>query len=109
METLDKLATTSNTTVDHASNSAHKAIDKVSEAARPTVARIAAGAHQAVDSLAGVATKAVDTFGTKGGQLKDVQARVSESCRAHVRDKPLRSLGYAVAAGFALSWLFNRR
>jgi len=116
MQTVRKAITTSNNmadaaadTVDHAMSSAHKAIDQVSDAARPVVDRIATGAHQAVDKLAGAATKAADTFDNKGDQLKEMLARLSESCSAHVRDKPLRSLGYAVAAGFLLSWLIKQR
>jgi len=116
METIDKSVSSSNNraaaaggAMDQATGSAHKMVDQVSEAVRPAVDRIAAGAHQTVDKFADAATRAVDTFDTKSGQLKEMQPRVSESCRVHVRDKPLRSVGYAVAAGFLLSWLIKGR
>lgn len=116
METFDKAPSVSNSmtdsvasTVDNAMSSAHKAIDKVSDAARPVADRITTGAHQAVDKLAGAATKAADTFENNGDQLKEMLANLSNSCSAHVRDKPLRTLGYAVTAGFLLSWLIKRR
>ena len=96
-------------TVDQATGSAHRVIDKASDAARPAVDNIAAGAHQAVDKLAGAATQAAGTLEAKGEQLWDAQARFSETCRDYVREKPITSLGIAVAAGFLLSWVLSRR
>jgi ElaB/YqjD/DUF883 family membrane-anchored ribosome-binding protein len=96
-------------TVDHATSSAHRAIDKATDAARPTVDKVATGAHNLVDKLAGVATTAADKLDTKSVQLKDAQARLTESCRDYVRENPLASLGIAVAAGFLLSRLLNSR
>lgn len=95
--------------VDQATSSVHKAIDKASDAARPAVDRVAAGAHQAVDKLAGAATQAAETLQVKRAQLTDAQSRFAESVRAQVREKPIASLGIAVAGGFLLSWLLIRR
>ena len=94
-------------TVDHATNTAHRAIDKASEAARPVVEQVTAGAHQTVDRLAGTATHVAETLDAKSGQLRDAQARFSESCRTHVRDNPMTALGIAVAAGLVLSRLLG--
>jgi len=96
-------------TVDQATSGAHRVIEKASEAARPAIDRVAAGAHQAVDKLAGAATQAAETLDVKGGQLMDAQWRFTESCRAQVGNKPITSLGIAVAGGFLLSWLLTRR
>lgn len=96
-------------TVDQATGAAHKVIDKASGAALPAVERVAAGAHQAVDHLVSAATRATDTFDEKGGQLRDARSRFTESCRVHVREQPITSLGIAVAAGFLLSVLLRRR
>jgi ElaB/YqjD/DUF883 family membrane-anchored ribosome-binding protein len=96
-------------TVDQAASGAHRVIEKVSDAARPAIDRVAAGAHQAVDKLAGAATQAAETLDVKGGQVMDAQSRFAERCRAQVRDKPITSLGIAVAGGFLLSWLLTRR
>ncbi len=96
-------------TVDHASTSAHKAIDRASDATRPAVDQVASSAHHAVDRIAGAASQAAQTLDTKGGQLRDAQAQFTESCRGYVRDKPITSLGIAVAAGFLISWMLSRR
>lgn len=96
-------------TVDQASSTAHRAIDRASDAARPAVDRVTAGAHQVVDKLADAASSASQMLDTRSAQLKDAQQRLTESCRTYVREKPMTSLGYAVAAGFVLSWLLSRR
>jgi ElaB/YqjD/DUF883 family membrane-anchored ribosome-binding protein len=96
-------------TVNQATSSVHKAIDKASDAARPAVDRVAIGAHQAVDKFAGAATQAADKLDVKGRQFRDAQSRLAENCRVHVRERPIASLGIAVAAGFLLSVLLRRR
>lgn len=96
-------------TVDNATGGAHKAIDKASDAARPAIDSLAAGAHKAVDRFAGAANQAADTLDLKGGQVRDAQSRFTENCRVQVREKPITSIGVAVAAGFLLSWLLSRR
>jgi len=95
--------------VSQASSGAHEAIDKATSAARPTVDRIALSAHHAVDKLADVATHAAETLGIKGEQLKNAQQRIVEDCRSYVKEKPLTSLGIAVAAGYLLSRLLGSR
>ena len=61
-----------------------------------------------LDKLAGAASRAAETLDDKGSQLRDAKSRVSESCRAYILDKPLTSLGIALAGGFLLSWLIRR-
>lgn len=95
--------------VAQASSGAHEAIDKATSAARPAVDRIALSAHQAVDKIADVATHAAETLGIKGEQLKNAQQRLVEDCRSYVKEKPLTSLGIAVAAGYLLSRLLGSR
>jgi ElaB/YqjD/DUF883 family membrane-anchored ribosome-binding protein len=114
METTERIApavteATLTRNIDQAAAGTHEAIHKVSEAARPAIGHITAGAHQAVDRIADVATHAAETLGVKGGQLKDVQARLLDDCSAYVRDHPLASLGIAAAAGFLLSRLTSSR
>ncbi len=95
--------------VDNASTSAHKAIDKVSEAVQPAVERNATGAHQVVDKIAGAATKVTESLDNGTAQVKNMATRLCDCCSTSVREKPLRTLGYAVAAGFVLSWLTKKR
>jgi hypothetical protein len=73
------------------------------------VERLTQGAHQAVDRFAGAAGQIADTLAVNSEQLKGLPARVGGACRAQVRDHPLATLGLAVAAGFALSWLMRAR
>lgn len=96
-------------TVDHASHSAHKAIDLASSATRPAVDGLASGAHRAVDSLAGSATHVAESLEVKGDELQALQGRLAESCRIHLREHPIASLGMAVAAGYMLNWWLTQR
>lgn len=96
-------------TVDHASGNAHRAIDKASDAARPAVDQLASGAHHTVDRLAGAASYAAASLDARGDQLKNAQTRLIESCRTQLRDKPVATLGIAIAAGFLLSWVLRQR
>lgn len=96
-------------TVDSATSNVHEAIDKARDIAMPGVEQLASGAHQATDRLAGSASQFARTLDTRSGQLMDAQTRLTESCCQHVREKPIKSLGIAVAAGFLLGWLAGRR
>ena len=95
--------------VGDASGSAHRAIDKAAGAAVPAVENIAAGAHSTVDRLTSAATHTADRIDLTGGQLRDAQSRFMQTMRLQLRDQPLATLGVAVAAGFALSFLLRRR
>lgn len=95
--------------VDGASKGAHDAIDSATGAVRPMVDQLAAGAHHTVDRMANAAQGAANTLDVKGEQLHDVQARVSASVRQYVHDKPLTSLGIALASGFLLNWVLRHR
>jgi ElaB/YqjD/DUF883 family membrane-anchored ribosome-binding protein len=95
--------------VAQASGSAHHAIDRAADAARPAVDQIASGAHAAVDSLAGAAISAADGIAQRSDQMHGFQQQLTASCRGYMRDQPLASLGLAVAAGFALSWVIRQR
>lgn len=105
----NELSSATARTVDQASSSMHRAIDSASAMARPAVDNLAASAHSAVDKMASAATRAAESFDEKGGQLRDAQAQFTEACRCHVREKPMTSVGIALAAGFALSWLLRSR
>ena len=96
-------------TVENATSNMHGAINKASDAARPAVDHLASGAHHAMDSLARAATQAARTLDTRSGQLMDAQSRLVENCSDMVREKPIRTLGIAVAVGFVLSWLLRQR
>jgi ElaB/YqjD/DUF883 family membrane-anchored ribosome-binding protein len=95
-------------TVDDASRSAHRVIDQAINAAHPAVENLGAGAHHTVDRLTAAATHTAEQIDRTGGQLRDAGSRMSNSVRTQLREQPIASLGIAVAAGFALSWLLRR-
>jgi len=95
-------------TVDQAAQGMHSAINTASHDVAPVVEQLVAGAHQATDKRSGAAIHAAETITQKGRQARDVEARFAESCRTHVRDNPVASLGITVAAGFAMSWWLRR-
>lgn len=95
--------------VGEASDSAHRAIDKAADAALPAVETIAAGAHSTVDRLASSASHTAERIDFAGAQLRDTGLRLTQAMRTQYREQPLATIGIAVAAGFALSWLLRRR
>jgi ElaB/YqjD/DUF883 family membrane-anchored ribosome-binding protein len=95
--------------VGEASGSAHRAIDQAVDAALPAVENIAAGAHSTVDRLASAASHTADRIDLAGGQLRDTGLRLTQAVRTQYREQPLATIGIAVAAGFALSFLLRRR
>lgn len=94
--------------VDTASDSIHKAIDSASGAATPALEQVTAGAHSAVDQMAGGAQHAADAVANGSAKLSELKQQFSERCRCQVREKPLLSLGMAIAGGVLLSWWFSR-
>lgn len=100
---------TTSRTVDSASNTLHKAIDSASAAARPAVDHMTSGAHNAVDKMAHAANRTAETIEEKTTQMREAQARITETCRSQVREKPMTAIGIAVAAGFLVSWLLSSR
>jgi ElaB/YqjD/DUF883 family membrane-anchored ribosome-binding protein len=73
-----------------------------------TIQRAKSSAHDAVDRIADSATQAAAKFGAKADQMKEWQQTLLDSCSQYVREKPLQSLGIAVASGFVLSRLLFR-
>jgi len=76
---------------------------------RLTGENIRTSANQAADKVISGATKAAETLCEQGRKLKDGKTRLGESCRTHMREKPLSSLGIAVAAGVVLALIFKRK
>ena len=94
--------------VDIATHSVHEALDRVSEAARPPIDHLSDGVHHAMDRLAEAASQAADAIDAKGRALKSSQHHFSVSCNRYIREKPLTSLGVALATGFLVSWLLRK-
>jgi len=95
-------------TVDNASGQLHRAIDKATDAARPAVDQVAGGAHHAVEKVASAANHAVASVQATGTQIRNAQVHAFDAARNQLRDRPLTTLGIAVAAGFLLNWAMRR-
>ena len=97
----------------HIDSAAHKAYAASADTLRPVVDQLLAGMHQAVERLADVAaqavTKTVEGAELSGEYLKDTQDKALRGARGYVREKPLTSIGIAVASGFLLSWALRQR
>ncbi|MDP1930149.1 MAG: hypothetical protein Q8L60_01680 [Gammaproteobacteria bacterium] len=94
--------------VDSATNTVHRVIDTASDKTHPAVDSVASGAHSATDTIAGAATSAAAAIDKKSDQLMDAQARLFESCRDYVQEKPMTALSIAVATGYVLNWLLRK-
>ena len=84
--------------IDRTARSAHDMVDRTAEKARPTVEHMRSSFNSASAAL----HSSVEEF-------DEYQQRWLASCRGHVRDYPLVSLGIAAAAGMVLSRLLSSR
>ena len=109
MSGINDMSDTLSRKVDDASDSVQQAIASASGAIRPATEHFAAGVHHAIDSMTKAANEALATLEHKGGQIKDMESHLVDSCGNYVRQKPITSLGIAVATGFLLSWLVRSR
>lgn len=107
-QAVDSMKNAARSVQDNASI-VHDKIDAAGEAARPAVDRLLTGAHQAVDKLSGFASVAADTVSEKTVQLKDAHAKMMETGRIQVREKPALAVGIAVAAGYILGRMMRSR
>lgn len=70
--------------------------------------RVASMAHQAVDKAAGAAAPTADWLTEQGRSLNATQKKlVGDTCE-YISGNPLKSVGFAVAAGFLFSRIFLR-
>jgi ElaB/YqjD/DUF883 family membrane-anchored ribosome-binding protein len=73
-----------------------------------SIERAKTSVHDAVDRIADSATQAAQKLGARADQMKEWQQTLIENCSEYVREKPLQSLGIAVASGFILSRILFR-
>ena len=94
--------------VERKANQAHQVVDDVAQKAAdkvaPAIDRVAQAAHQTVDKVAGAAVPAAEWVMQSADQLKQQQEELVDSCRGYVRERPLLTVGIALAAGY----LFGR-
>jgi len=106
----ESLAPAAGTTLDNLKSGiertavgAHGAIRNATDAVHPAVDHLAASSHIAVDKASDMASQAATAVGVKGEELKNAQARLTETASKYVREHPLMVLGVAVAVGFTAS------
>ncbi|HEX5056661.1 MAG TPA: hypothetical protein VFX02_09200 [Gammaproteobacteria bacterium] len=73
-----------------------------------SIERAKSSVHDAVDRIADSATQAAQKLGARADQMKEWQQTLIDNCSQYVREKPLQSLGIAVASGFVLSRILFR-
>lgn len=93
----DSPASATEGTLDRAVQGAHTMVDRVADRAGPAVERV----HSTIDSAA-------ESVKGGGEELCAIQQRWADNCRTCVREHPLATLGFAVAAGMVLSRLLRR-
>lgn len=98
-----------NKPIDSAHQAIDQAVEKTSDTLRPLMDVLVAGVHDAVERLASVATQAADKVEVTGEYVKDVKLRMGRQCRNYVQEKPLTSLGLALASGYVLGWLMRHK
>ena len=74
-----------------------------------TLDKVSNSVHEAFDKIASATSQAEEALGEKGEHLKKTEQQLIKNCRGYISDNPITSVGIAVAAGFLLSRLLNRR
>ena len=74
-----------------------------------TLNKVSDSAHEAFDKIASATSQAAEALGEKGEQLKKAEQKLMKNCCGYISDNPITSVSIAVAVGFLLSRLLNRR
>ncbi len=85
------------------------AISNIENAMTRTLDQATEGAHHALDNVTRAAHQASKALDATGDQLMHAQARLTKNCRNYVQEKPLSSLGIAMASGLVLGWFLHKR
>ena len=97
--TLNKISSSAHAAVDSLANTADEASRKV----KPRIDKVAAMAHEAVDKAAGAAVDTADKLTARGESLNAAQKKLVADTCSYVSANPLKSVGFAVLAGFLLA------
>ncbi|MEP6997097.1 MAG: hypothetical protein ABI900_05580 [Betaproteobacteria bacterium] len=98
--------TGNNNALERTASQAHQTVDdlarRATDKAGPAIDRVARAAHQTVDKVAQAAQPAAEWIGGSAERLRQTQDQVLASCRDYVRERPLVTLGVALAAGYLI-------
>lgn len=99
----------SKSNVDRTANQAHRAVDNAADTAAakagPAIERAAQAVHQTVDKVAEAAGPAAEWINQNADQLRQKQDELLENCRSYIRNRPLATVGIAIAAGYLIGRL----
>lgn len=101
--------TGNNNAVERKATQAHQTVDdiarKATEKAGPAIDRVAQAAHQTVDKVAQVAGPAADWLNEGTARMKQRQDEMLDLSRDYIRERPLATLGVALAVGYLIGRL----
>jgi ElaB/YqjD/DUF883 family membrane-anchored ribosome-binding protein len=92
-------------TLDDATQAAHKTTDKFAEKATAQVDRSAETVHRAVDGAAGVATTAAEWTTANLERAKKTQAQLTDAASASIRGRPIATVAGALVVGYLIGRL----
>lgn len=118
MFSSNKIATPSNSSLDHAGTAAEQAIHASEALAQQALNGLAGSAqdlrdqaapllHRAADRASSIAHQTVDTLRDQSLRLRDQAARAGENTTHYIRAEPVKSVLVAAAAGAALMALVS--
>ncbi|MBK7280533.1 DUF883 family protein [Candidatus Aalborgicola defluviihabitans] len=84
-------------------------MNDISKAVSHAVDNATDSAHDAAHSLSLAANRASRMVSEKGEQLMHAQSRMTKSCQGFVQERPLTTVGIALAAGVVLGWLLQTK
>lgn len=92
--------------VERKASQAHQTVDelarKASDKAGPAIDRVAQAAHQTVDKVAQAAAPVADWLNDSATRLKQRQDEVIDASRDYIRERPLMTVGVALALGYLI-------
>ena len=101
--------TGNNNAVERKATQAHQTVDdiarKATEKAGPAIDRVAEAAHQTVDKVAQAAGPAADWLNDSAERMKQRQDQMISVSRDYIRERPLVTLGVALAVGYLIGRL----
>ena len=101
--------TGNNNSIERTASQAHQTVDdiarKATDKAGPAIDRVARAAHQTVDKVAQAAQPAAEWLGDSAERVMQTQDQMLANCRDYIRERPLVTLGVALAAGYLIGRL----
>ncbi len=94
--------------VESAGDALHNGIDKVADPARHAIDSMSSTAHETIDKLATSAGHTASRFADQTRRLTEAPAKAVDYSKSMILDKPLESVGIALALGFVIGRLTSR-